>query len=214
MQLDGAAPSNTQAEPAGQVPERVRTLECDTTREGCEKAVRKGVEVVRNEPDAPAERPSDTDGSNAAQAGETTEHRRGKPKPPPLSLISFVPGITAPGDEGKSFVENSADDSTWPTFVVFTPTALSAAADAPAQNTCAGQGIDTSTSPTATDESSESESSLMSPTLLDGEVVTEHSSVRLSAPSASANQKDEVSGEGQVEEHVEEHVEEPPQPTD
>lgn len=210
MQLDGAAPSNTEAEPTGQVPERVRTLECDITREGREKAVRKGVDLVRNEPDAPAERPGDTDGANAAQTGETTEVRRGKPKPAPLSLISFVPGMTAPGDEGKGFRENSADGSTWPTFVVFTPTALSAAADAPAQNTCADQEIDSPTSPTATDESSESQSSSISPTLWDGEAVTGHSSVRILAPSASANQKDEVSGEG----HVQEHVEEPPQSTD
>ncbi|KAG6364254.1 hypothetical protein INS49_005853 [Diaporthe citri] len=211
MQLDGAAPTNTEAEPTGQVPERARTLKFDASRDSGEEAVRKGVELVRNDSDAPAERLGDTDGANAAQArGETKEHRRRKPKPAPLNLISFVPRITAPGDEGKTFGKESADDSTWPTFVVFTPTALSAAADAPAQDASADQEIDSPTAPIATDESSDSGSSLTSPTDRDGEAATEHSSVKLSPPSASANRKDEISGE----EHVEEHVEERPQPTD
>ncbi|KAL2274447.1 hypothetical protein FJTKL_03205 [Diaporthe vaccinii] len=210
MQLDGAAPADTEAEPAGQVPERARTLKCDTTRESGEEAVRKGTGLVRNESDAPAERRGDIDGAGTAQTrGETTEHRRRKTKPAPLNLISFLPRITAPGDEGKAFGEDSVDDSTWPTFVVFTPTALSAAADAPAQNVSADQEVDSSTSPTTPDESSESESSVTSPTLWDGDAA-EYSSVRRSPPSASANLRDEISGE----EHDEEPVNESPQATD
>lgn len=210
MQLDGAVPADTEAEPAGQVPERAGTLKCDASRESGKEAVKKGVELLRNESDAPAERRGDINGTDAAQTrGETTEHRRRKPKPAPLNLTSFLPRITAPGDERKAFGEDYVDDSTWPTFVVFTPTALSAAADAPAQNVSADQEVDSSTSPTTPDESSESESSVTSPALWDGEAA-EHSSVRRSPPSASANRKDEILGE----EHVEEHVDEPPQAAD
>lgn len=192
MQLDGAAPADTEAAPAGQVPERARTLKCDASRESGKEVVRKGVELLRNESDAPAERRGDIDGAAAAQTrGETTVHRRRKPKPAPLNLTSFLPRITASGDERKALGEDSVDDSTWPTFVVFTPTALSAAADAPAQDTSDDQEDDSSTSPTAPDDSSESESSLTSPNLWDGEAA-EHFSVRRSPPSVSANLRDEI----------------------
>lgn len=207
MQLDGAAPTSTEADPAGQVPERARTLKCNALKESRGEAATRGVELVRNEPDAPAERANDTDGANTLLAkGETTEHRRRKPKPAPLNLISFLPRITAPGNEPKAIGEDSADDSTWPTFVVFTPTALSAAADAPAQDTSADQKIDSPVPPTTADECSDSRSSLTSPTLSDGEAAAWDSCARLSPPGASANRRDEISGE--------KHVERPPEPAE
>lgn len=176
-------------------------------------AMSKGVELAMNESDTPVELHGGTDSAKATQGR--------RPKPPPLNFVSFLPRVTAPSNEERAFGEDSADDSTWPTFVVFTPTGLSAAADALTQDTSIDQEIDSPTSPTTTDESSESSesgSSLGSPTFRDGEAATEHSSVRPASPNSSANQKDEISGEEHVEQHIEQHVEkhvqEIPQPTD
>lgn len=151
-----------------------------------------------NEPDTPVRRHDDTDGAKAGQsAGGTLQGGGRRPRPAPLSLSSFVPRITA-GPEAKSSGEGCADASTWPTFVVFTPTGLSAGVECLAQDASADQRTDSSVPPTTADESGEPSSSSTSPTLQDGEAAAEPSSMSLSIPSASVNRKDESSVGGHL----------------
>lgn len=194
-QLDGVAAADTEAAPTSQASERARTLTCDASRENRGEAARKGDELVRNEPDTPAGQHGDTNGANAAQARGTLQGGRSRPRPAPLSLSSFVPRITT-GHEGKSSGQGCADASTWPTFVVFTPTGLSAEVERLAQDVSADQETDSPMLPTMTDKSSEPRSSSISPTHWDGEAATGQSSMSLSLSGASANRKDDISVEG------------------
>lgn len=201
-QLGGVGAADTEAEPASQVPEQARTLECDASEDDCGESSEKGLELMMDELAALLEEYGDTDGANDVQAREdTTEDGRRRPKLPPLRIGNFVPRITATNREGQALGEDRADASAWPTFVVQTPTALTVEAEGPAQK------LDSSMLPTTTDESSEYQSSLTSPTLCDGEAGTERSSVSLSTTIADVPDREvEISSKG--------HLEEPPQPRD
>lgn len=207
-QLGGAEAADTEAEPASQVPEQARTLECDASQGGCEEFSEKGLELMMDELAALLEEYGDTDGANDVQTREdTTKDGRRRPKLQPLRIGNFVPRITATNREGQALSEDRADASAWPTFVVQTPTALTVEAERSAQDTSAAQKLDSSMLPTTTDESSEYQSSLTSPTLCDGEAGTGRSSVSLSTTIADVpDREDEISSKG--------HLEEPPRPRD
>lgn len=141
-QRDGAGAADTEAEPAGQVPEREPTLTCDKLRESCGETVEKGKGLVMNEADTPEGGESDADSANVAQARrQTRKDGRRRPRPPSLDLVSFIPRVTSSNPEGEASGEGSADASTSPAFVVLTPTALSAELERSAQDTSADRNI-------------------------------------------------------------------------
>lgn len=157
--MDGAGAADTEAEPAGQVPEREPTLTCDKSRESCGETVGKGKGLVIDEADTPEERESDTDSANVAQARrQTRKDGRRRPRPAPLDLVSFVPRVTAPNSEGEASGEGCADASVRPAFVVHTPTALSAELERSAQDTSADRKIVSSLPPIMTNDFSEARS--------------------------------------------------------
>lgn len=206
-QLDGLGAADTEAEPASQVPEQARTLECDASEAGRGESSAKGFELMMDELAALLEEYGDTDGANDVQAKDTTEDGRRRPQLPPLRIGNFVPRITATNSEGQALGEDRADASAWPTFVVQTPTALTVEAERWAQDTSTAQRPDSSMLPTMTDESSEHQSSLTSPTLFDGEAGTGRSSVSISTTIADVpDREDEISSKR--------HLEEPPRPRD
>lgn len=154
--MDGAAAADTEAEPAGQVQEREPTLTCDESRESCGETLGKGKGLVMNETDTPEERESDTDSTNVAQARrQTRKNGRRRPRPAPLDLVSFVPRVTASNPEGEASGEGSANTST---FVILTPTALSAELERSAQDTSADRNIVSSLPPIMTHDFSEARS--------------------------------------------------------
>ncbi|KAK2604081.1 hypothetical protein N8I77_007040 [Diaporthe amygdali] len=194
-----------------------------------DETLRKGYEFVMSAPGIPPERPGITEAApitnetiekgntalmfpqdefvsfDPARQAEDEDEDKEDDGFGPLSPIGtpdwkFVQEITQPSPEGKSLMQDFMDTMTSPTHP---PENVSAAMEDLAQDLSADQQTSDPKPANSTDESSESRSSLTSPSSFEDEVATGCSSVGVSPRDDSKDESSSV-----------EHTGESPQPTD
>lgn len=133
--------------------------------------------------------------------------RDNDPEPPsPVDDMTrrFLQGLTSLSPDGKSLWEDFEEALTSPTSPGFPPEAFGAGLEDGAPDNSAELQIDGPLPPTATDGYSESDSSPTWPSFSDDEAAIGDLSENFSTMEVSANQEDDISGEGQIKEQVKE----------